>query len=175
MFNVKDFIKDEEAAVEEQDPNHVTLTWFETQMAVGVGVSRQLECLKNGQKSFKIKGSGMWDPHINGALGELAFAKATGAYFSGSVNTFKSERDVGNYEVRTAANHNLNLIIRPKDDDEHIFVLVTGTCPEYQVRGWIYGKDAKKDEFKRSPQNGGPSAFFVPPTELNSMDSLPKQ
>ena len=81
-----------------------------------------------------------------GACGEVAVAKAMGRYWGGSVNTFKSIGDLVSvgWEIRTRAEHSYDLIIRDDDQDDRVFVLVTGKAPNYVVRGWIKAGDAKE-------------------------------
>lgn len=139
----------------------VTLLWYEMQQAASVGVSRQVESLRKGLKdAHGFTGSG-WDCHIEGAAGELAFAKAMGFYFSGSVNEF-GKADIGTrIQVRTRSSHTNDLIVRDGDKDDDIFVLVTGKAPDFLVQGWTHGKTAKQAKYKKS-HGGRAEAYFVP-------------
>lgn len=109
--------------------------------------------------------------HVEGALGELAVAKALGMYWSGSINGFRAP-DVGqSIQVRTRSRHDYDLIVRDSDADEAAFVLVTGSAPEYHVRGWMRGALAKRDEY-RQEHGGRPPAYFVPAAHLLSLGAL---
>jgi hypothetical protein len=33
--------------------------------------------------------------------------------------------------------------------DDDVYILVTGTAPTYCIRGWMYGRDAKRPEWLR--------------------------
>lgn len=150
----------------------VILSWPEYAMASDVGRRRQLESIKDGRKdNHGFDGEG-WNEHIEGACGECATAKHLNVYWDGSVNAFSSP-DVGKYHVRTRSRHDYELIIRPgNDNDESIFICVTGRCPEYRIRGWIVAKDAKKPEYLKD-YGKRPPAFFVPHSALRPMSELP--
>jgi hypothetical protein len=109
--------------------------------------------------------------HFEGACGEMAFAKATNRYWSGSVDTFRLA-DIGTaIQVRTRSNHSWDLLVRPSDADDDLFVLVTGWAPDYQVHGWIAGAAAKRPEWLKE-YGGRPPAYFVPKDKLKSLGSL---
>jgi hypothetical protein len=112
-----------------------------------------------------------WNIDIEGAAGEIAAAKALGVYWGASVNTFKVGGDVGGLEIRTRSKSEYELLIRDNDPDDSIFVLVTGRSPNFEVVGWMKGKDAKREEWKQT-HGGRPPAYFVPQSELHSIESL---
>lgn len=143
----------------------VQLEMFEVELAAAVGLRRQLEALKQGLlDTYGFTGTG-WSEHIEGAAGELAFAKATGRFWNGSINTFKSGGDVGRVQIRTRSKQDYDLLIRPDDADLDAFVLVVGTVPKFCVVGWLYGHEAKQEKWLRYYGNR-PGAYFVPQPEL---------
>jgi hypothetical protein len=46
--------------------------------------------------------------------------------------------------------------------------LVTGLAPVFILRGWIWGREGKRDEWWTDPACGRP-AFFVPQNALRPM------
>ena len=71
---------------------HITLAWYELEMGGIIGLQRQIESFR---KNLTPKlGYWSWHSHIEGALAELAVAKALNTYWSGSVNTFGAA-DIG--------------------------------------------------------------------------------
>lgn len=143
-------------------------------LAGQVGIRRQMEALKRGLPDrHGFTGLG-WDIHVEGACGELAVAKALGRYWNGSVNTFKVGGDVGAMQVRTRSRSHYELLIRPDDKDQDVFVLVTGTSPKFKVVGWIKGKDAKRVEWLQT-HGGRPPAYFVPQKSLGNIEDLTEQ
>ena len=149
----------------------VTLTTHEMAIAAWVGVRRNVESRRRGLRDrHGYKGDG-WQVHIEGAGGELAVAKALDMYWDGSVNTFK-RADLPGIQVRTALTHK-NLIVRPADAPDEVFVLVTGQMPDYQVHGRLRGSDAMQPQFL-SGVGGRPPAYFVPPSKLNPIETLPR-
>lgn len=142
-------------------------------MASEIGRLRHLVSVKRGlldQHGFTGDG---WAEHIEGACGELAVAKALGRYWDGSVNTFE-QPDLPGLQVRTRSQTYYDLIVRPADSDDDLFVLVTGRCPRYVVRGWIKGADAKQEQWLQTHGNR-PGAYFVPQSALHEMSKLPSE
>jgi len=151
---------------------NVKLTAYELMQASTVGSMRQISALMNRlPDKHGFDGLG-WSEHIEGMCGEIAVAKAINCYCSGSVNTFKLGGDLGsNIQVRTRSKHEYELIVRESDRDDDVFVLVTGKSPEFVVRGWITGTDAKRDEWKKT-HGGRAEAYFVPHSSLMPMSKI---
>ena len=154
----------------------VTLDWSELELAAAVGLRRQLSSLRDQRKDkHGFSGPG-WTIHIEGACGELAVAKALGRYWNGSVDTFK-DADIpgehtaigfGKVQVRTRSNAYYDLIVRPDDADQDVYILVTGRAPEFEVHGWIRGRDAKQKMWLRT-YGDRPAAYFVPQSALQRL------
>jgi len=139
-------------------------------MASEIGRLRQLAALKNHRvDQFGYNGLG-WTEHIEGACGELAVAKTLNTYWNGSVDTFK-ENDLPGIQVRTRSSHTYDLIVRPEDDDLAYWVLVTGRCPKYVVRGYVTGEFAKQSRWLHE-YGGRPAAYFVPQDQLQPISNL---
>jgi hypothetical protein len=78
------------------DPLIVTLRPFEIEMAATVGVQRHVRALALGKRPTDgVPADRLWQIHVEGALGELAFAKATGRYWGGSVGTYRTAATSG--------------------------------------------------------------------------------
>lgn len=143
----------------------VTLDWSELELAAAVGLRRQLSSLRD-QREDKHGFSGPgWTIHIEGACGELAVAKALGRYWNGSVDNFRGPDLVGFLQIRTRSNAYYDLIVRPDDADQDVYILVTGRAPEFEVHGWIRGRDAKQEMWLRT-YGDRPPAYFVPQSAL---------
>lgn len=103
---------------------------------------------------------------IRGACGELAVAKMLNKYWAPSVNTFHNVPDIQpNIEVRTTERPDGSLIVRDNDPEDRYYVLVVGVPPTMDVRGFIRGSEAKRDEFLRNP-GGRRRSWFVPQSSL---------
>lgn len=109
-----------------------------------------------------------------GAVGEYALCKYLGIEWDAPVDTFHNVPDVGDVEVRATRHDTGCLVVRDNDADDRIFVLVTGTAPTVEIRGWIRGVDAKREVFIRDP-HGHRRAWFVPQHALGRLkgDKLP--
>lgn len=152
----------------------VRLELYEIAIAAQVGLHRHLAAMRRGlqDKHGADSSADGWQLHIEGALGELAAAKALGVYWSGSVNTFKAV-DIGvRLQVRTRSKHTYDLIIRRSDSDDDLYLLVTGSCPEYVVHGFIRGRDAKLRDDWIARHGGREAAWFVPKAALHALDDL---
>lgn len=150
----------------------IMLEWYELQMACTVGVQRQIEAFR---KNLVPKlGYWSWHSHIEGAAGELAVAKALSLYWNGSVNTFGKADLMDDIQVRlrkTTSDFEPCLIVRPEDDDAHLFVLVIGESPFFHVVGWLYGHECKKPEWYKTYGQKRP-AFFAPIAALRDINDL---
>lgn len=149
----------------------ITLNWTEVWLASEVGKLRQFESLRKGlEDKYGFEGDG-WNVHIAGACGEMAVAKALGRYWGGSVNTFRKEGDVGALEVRTRSRHDYELLVRPDDKNDAVYIHVTGKAPKFKIHGWLKGEDAKNMKWSQTHGHRDP-AFFVPFTALQDIELL---
>lgn len=171
------------------DPLIVTLRPFEIEMAATVGVQRHVRALALGKRpSDGVPVDRLWQIHVEGALGELAFAKATGRYWGGSVGTYRRGGDVGQIQVRTTTadrGHLLLYTTAGKDHPSDAFVLVTaGNIPVrnisgtsecgllFAIRGWCYAYEGKLPRYLRRMGEGRPAQYWVPQSDLRDARQL---
>lgn len=82
--------------------------------------------------------------------------------------------DVDGYQVRQASGgRNSSLIVRPRDDDDAIFVLVLGWHRLYEVTGWMTGREAKKQKYISAPDPSRPKVWMVPNRDLHPIRTAP--
>jgi len=151
----------------------VEMDWGEIFSAGMYAVSRQTTNLRNKLKdAYGFKGFG-FDAHAMGCLSEEAVAKWRDVYWKplkfGDV-------DVRDVQVRSVdANHKrLVLHHRDRDDLPYILVLIdVEMLPFVYLRGWIFGRDGKRQEWWEDPQNSDRYAFWVPNNHLHPMSELP--
>jgi hypothetical protein len=150
----------------------VTLNKHEMAFAAHVGETRQRDAVARKLKPKYGMTSDPLQAHIDGARGEYAFCKAWNIHWPATVNNF-SGADVGDkVQIRTRMNNRYELYVRPLDNEKHIWVLMRANPPHYEYVGWMYGRDAKKDEWLKTHGNR-PPAHFVPNEELEY--ELPKE
>jgi len=146
----------------------IKLTYREIIQGSFVGMMRQVQCLKMGsERAHGADPDKDWQTHIEGALGEMAFSKAIGLYWT-AITKFKGP-DVGGvsgYEVRTRPVDYYDLLIRPHEVTSSKYVLLTGRNGEYTIRGWYLGTDAKQEQWLKT-YGGRPPAYFVPQSQLH--------
>lgn len=149
----------------------VELTWVEVWLGSEIGKLRQFESLRKGLPDKHGFEGGGWEIHVQGACGEMAVAKALGMYYGGSVNTFKTGADVGAFEIRTRSRSDYDLLVRPDDKEDAVFIHVTGQAPKFYVHGWLKGSEAKQPQWLQT-YGGRDPAYFVPAKYLKPIDEL---
>lgn len=156
-------------------PVIVELSTPEIYIASQVGIMRNIaSCqrkLESVARSPDAHNDAQWSMDINGAQGELAVAKAFGVYWNASVNSGKAA-DVRKIQVRTTTWATGRLIIRPKDSDEDLFMLVHCRRPIFTLAGWMYGHEAKVEKFFREKDGTGDQAWWVDVEHLRK-EALP--
>lgn len=150
---------------------NVVLTTEQIAYATSVAHLRNENAIKAYADSHKhgFRGNNL-QIHIEGALAEMAAAKALGLQWDDGPWKRVSS-DVGSLQIRSTKYLTGKLIVRPVDSDEDVFVLVIARCPEFELKGWLKGKDAKRTQFLYN-QNGRPPAYFVPQHCLQPMSVL---
>ena len=146
----------------------VTLSLAEMLHGTNLGVIRMYESHNHGGKHKHGFYNSNLDPlcmNVQGAIGEIVVAKVRNLYFMPTVNTFKAADIGSNVQVRLRTKHEWQMIVRDDDDPDHIFVHVTGSGPVYCIRGWAYGKDVMKPEYRQNHGNRIES-WFVPEEAL---------
>jgi hypothetical protein len=150
----------------------VTLTHGEYAAAGYVGYLRGVESKRAGLPDAHGLKSRGWSENIEGAMGEQAFAKALGIFWNNSVNTFKDPDFPPNIQIRTRPHPEHDLIVRQTDNPNDIFVLVTGACPNYVVRGFFFGNETRKEWLFNAGQADRPDQYFVPQRYLRPIETL---
>ena len=154
----------------------VTLTLAELLHGTTVGALRSHESraqnLEKGTHGLNADEEDLLAMDINGALGELCVAKVLNKYWDGGVNTYKGA-DIGDsIQVRTRFRHTYDLLVRDRDNPSHFYFHVTGMYPQYCVRGWMKGSNAKDVKYLAG-HGGRPPAYFVPESDLNPINIKP--
>ena len=153
----------------------IRLGYSELVIGAVVGILRHIEAVVRGRPDrHGFEGDG-WGAHIEGALAEMAAAKAINAYWDAPLNTFNSPSrgDVGPYEVRRRSRQDYEVLIRPGDADSKVHIAVFGCAPRFRIAGWLFGYEAKKDEWLQGHADRDP-AWFMPQCKLRGLDTLPR-
>ena len=65
------------------------------------------------------------------------------------------------------------VVVHDRDNDDSKFILVRGRFPVYELAGWIFGREAKKERFIFvGDKRGGLPAYFVPASKLRTMETI---
>ena len=149
----------------------VKLTPSQILQGANAGVLRQVQNLqKNRTPRYGADNRNDWQLHVEGCLGEIAVASYLGIFWDANLGMLHRS-DVGELEVRCRSKNWYDLIIHHEDSNHAKYVLITGVNGSYDIHGWIYGYSGKNEKYWSDPAKGRP-AFFVPKSELNSMDTI---
>ena len=149
----------------------VTLTPDEIHLAAIAGVSRRVDSMKSGISNQRQSDTSDWAIDIEGACAELAVAKEMGIFWFGHVRSFKNA-DVGSLHVRSTVHHDGHLIVREKDPDDAVFVLVTCDCPTYTIVGGISGAKARALGKEVPHRRGDGVTWWVAQKDLADADRI---
>lgn len=122
----------------------VRLDECEISLGMAVGCWRHARVIREGLKAGHGE-AGATDlvRHMNGALGELALAKALGVYWGGSSADFGKDGDVARFEVRTTSHERGSLIAYPNDPPGRLLVLVVLGPTWARIAGYISAGNAR--------------------------------
>jgi Fis family transcriptional regulator len=91
--------------------------------------------------------------------------------FTPTINTFKSEADIGaRIEVKWTKYADGHLVIRPTDRINDVAILVTGRGPVYSIAGWIPIIMAKKPKYHHATYYD----HWIPQNNLFPIEDLRK-
>jgi len=107
--------------------------------------------------------------HVVGCLGELAFAKFIGSYATGMFD-FRAADVAPNWEVKARDRSDAHLILQDDTIPDHRYVLLTTKSGlEFEICGWIWGKEALKVPISDKFNTGRP-AIWISQDMLNPFD-----
>lgn len=148
----------------------VQMTWQELMVAAQVGAMRRVGSIRRGMNKNVHASVSDWATDTNGALAEMAVAKALDIYWGAHTMTMKSP-DVGSIQVRSSSHKSPHLIVRHNDADNELFILVQTSPPDCEIIGYLSGADAKRPEYWRQGTGEGVGAWWVPHDKLKSFSS----
>lgn len=154
------------------DNGTAELTPSELTLAAIVGALRFVRAIVNDRpETHGSSRYGAWTRHIEGAAGEMLYAKIINSYWTG-MNGKVCHGDIGIVEVRTTHWKDGRLIVHPEDEDNAPFILAVGLAPKFRFAGWLFGKEAKRDEWWDDPKGEDRAAYFAPQSALRPMHTL---
>jgi hypothetical protein len=106
----------------------INLTYAEIWQASVAGCARRVTSVKEGYDKNKHAQKSDWATDIDGALAEMAFAKASNRSFK--------EPDVGEWHVRSTRHSEGHLIIRPNDNEPEARFVFAITGDRWVSLGW---------------------------------------
>jgi hypothetical protein len=105
--------------------------------------------------------SGLWGDDV-GCVTEMATAFYLGFPWHGEIGNYGAS-DAGPVQVRGVSVATYRLILHPWDNDDQAFVSALWDGGEKEtLRGWLWARDGKRQEYWCDPTGQGRPAFFVP-------------
>lgn len=149
----------------------ITLTWAEILVAANVGCMRNVQSLRLGRTDAAAYLDGFgWGANIEGACGEMAVAKHLGVYWSGAIGDITAP-DVGGYQVKTNTSRKWDdLILRPWNKPDAIYISVLSFLPKFIITGWARGTEVKLEKYFRD--NVPLPGYFAPRAILHDIAEL---
>lgn len=142
----------------------IKLSNSQMMMAANVGVIRHLQFIKrNARPMYGLDVPTDWKLQIEGAMSEYALAKYLNVHWEGV--GFPDADDVGNEDVRVTTHENGCLILHDRDKDDKKYWLLIGQNGEYEIKGYIFGRDGKQKKYWKEKVPGRP-CYFVPQCDL---------
>jgi len=139
--------------------------------AICVGVLRYMDRRRANTPHYGPDGH-IWDRYIEGACAEHAVADYFHVDPGVRVDDLDPEEgDVAGWQVRWRPQHTDDLGVRPRDREDHCFILVTGRSPDLVIRGWARGAEGKEHgTFVRGdPKRGTRDCSYLPASYLHPM------
>lgn len=144
----------------------INLTYDQIMLAVQMGSRRNVTAKKKG--FMPAIGMG-WDIHIEGALSEVAAAKALNLWLDPSIGKQREEDLIG-WNIRSTRYESGELRIEDYETDGK-FLLMIGSFDIWRVAGWCTAEDARSiGEFKVKKQGRTP-AWWVPQEKLRKYEN----
>lgn len=106
---------------------------------------------------------------IVGSVGECVVAKYLNKFWVGA-GLFRGG-DVDDYQVRTTTHDFGHLVLNNNDSDDKKYILVCVNSGVGKIRGWIYARDGKQQQYWKDMSGRGP-AYYVPQSKLRSISTL---
>lgn len=136
-------------------------------------LSSALEKRRGGAHGFQRNPQDRYRIDVEGMHAEYVAAKALGLLpFNPTVSEQDSKfGDIGpGLQVRSTRYTSGSLLIHDSDDDDHVFILVTGEYGVFNVRGWIYAREGKVKKLWKVHKDRG--AYWVTQDRLRPLDTL---
>ena len=146
----------------------VTLCEHECKLAVAEGQYRRFLAIERHLHWQNGKDERSEERDSEAAASEITVAKAFDrypySYFQGNPGGVDVSKDI---EVKWTPRSNGCLLVKSKEisNPKHRYILVTGTMPNFILRGWAYGYEAQLDEWWRPEAQ----AYFFPQDRLHEL------
>lgn len=116
--------------------------------------------------------------NVCGSCGECAVGKAINQYWHASVDAPKEDPDVGrDIQSRCYAEAWYDLIIRDDDPQDHRYVLIIGEPPDFDIKGWIHGAEARthNEWYRKDDPSIGQPSWWIPQSALHAPELLVRE
>jgi len=148
-----------------------TQIWY----AHDVARQRNENAIRDGREpAYGAKKAKALHLHQVGCECELAYCWWAGRPWEAKIDTYKQGSDVAeNVQIRGRTKHWYDLIFRPDDKDDHAYVLVTAQTPRYCIRGWLWGRECRNEEWWHNYGDRDPAYFPLQSALRTCFDPIP--
>lgn len=149
------------------EPERIVIELSPADMALGRACGeKRLADSKRRKLRDKLGVDATWKHEI-GAQGEIAFARWLGVPWECTTGAF-GKPDVAGCQIKTRQKTSYELVVHDNDPGRTPCVLISAHPPRFWIRGWIFARDAKRPEWKKTVV-GDWEGYFVPTHELRPM------
>lgn len=156
----------------------VKLTEEEINLAYEIAQKRNQSQRKSNRRDGNVLADSL-EIDKQGAAAEMAVAKALGRAWDGKffeIGEWYKWREVGNdvsgLEIRSTKHKNGRLILHPRDKDYAPFILVVQNKDDFELVGWLYAFEGKKQEYWKDVGYGRP-CYYAPQEILRDITTIP--
>ncbi len=150
-----------------------TLSIAQIEYADGIGYGRAKYSYDRDLKHTNNKPANSLEDRLKndipGARAEMAaFAWLRPTHWERGPLTKPKKPDLAKFiDVKSVKSRNRRLIVQPGESPDFAFLLVcTAEHPDYEIRGWTWGREAKIQEYLEDVNRNGRPAFYVPNDKL---------
>ena len=155
----------------------ITLTEEQIRIADFVGKKRQDDAVRRGRPAKNKAPEDYYEAlriHVIGARCELAGKLCLDPVkWNALLDDVRGVPDLSTFiDVKGRRLRHHSLIVQYDDPGEWAYLLVcSSNHPEYDIAGWLWGREAKQEKNRKDPV-GGRGAYFADGASLRSVDEL---
>lgn len=150
----------------------IFLDEYDIKLCMFVAQQRDKFAKDRGFKPYNQDQLSTAQDNLYGAARECAAGKLLKIYWHHNIGITQDYDLFPDLQVRGTEHPRGRLLVRQRDKDTDRFIFVTRVAREFELRGWIFGGEAKKEEWWADPTKKNRFAYFVPHDALRPMETI---